>query len=240
MPDFEKGHGTGSILALRPGQERARKVITRSGGIVRGKFPSRKNGRMVHYEALLEHDAFCLFEASPAIAGYREQPCSILYPDGPELRKYTPDVELTLVSGEQVLVEIKPALTAKRPDMAHKLACIGDFFDRNGKSFVVLTDDVIRQQPRLKNIIWIHQMAKKIRIDPSQVNSAMTAFRQHLPISVKEAAELLEPTGCDPCSLLLIGALFLNLDEPVSPSTVLYLAEESEHAWFQLAGRFGF
>ena len=36
---------------------RAREVISPSGGIVRGKFPSRKNGRMVHHEGLLELDA---------------------------------------------------------------------------------------------------------------------------------------------------------------------------------------
>jgi hypothetical protein len=35
---------------------------------MRGKFPSRKNGRMVHHEGLLELDAIYLFEASPLIA----------------------------------------------------------------------------------------------------------------------------------------------------------------------------
>lgn len=59
--------------------QRARKVISPSGGIVRGKFPSRKNGRMIHHEGLLELDAIYLFETSPEIARYREQPSNRLF-----------------------------------------------------------------------------------------------------------------------------------------------------------------
>ena len=73
---------------------RARTVVRPSGGIVRGKFPSRKNGRMVHYEGLLELDAIYLFETSLRIVRYREQPHTYLYPDGEKLRRYTPDFEL--------------------------------------------------------------------------------------------------------------------------------------------------
>lgn len=89
--------------------QRARTIIRPTGGIVRGKFPSRKNGRMVHHEGLLELDAIYLFEASPLIARFREQPITIQYPDGTRLRRYTPDFELVLATGEIVLVEIKPA-----------------------------------------------------------------------------------------------------------------------------------
>jgi len=56
---------------------RAREIISPSGGIVRGKFPSRKNSRMIHHEGLLELDAIYLFEASPNIVRYREQPTTI-------------------------------------------------------------------------------------------------------------------------------------------------------------------
>lgn len=36
---------------------RARKVVTRSGMGARGKFPSFKNGRMLHWESRLEQDS---------------------------------------------------------------------------------------------------------------------------------------------------------------------------------------
>ena len=53
-------HGGCSQNAYR----RAREVISPSGGIMRSKFPSRKNKRMVHCEGLLELDAAYLFEVS--------------------------------------------------------------------------------------------------------------------------------------------------------------------------------
>jgi hypothetical protein len=92
--------------------QRAREVISPSGGIMRGKFPSRKNGRMVHHEGLLELDAIYLLEASPLVTGYREQPTTITYPDGDRVRRYTPDLEVTLDGGASVWIEVKP--TASR------------------------------------------------------------------------------------------------------------------------------
>jgi len=87
---------------------RAREVISPSGGIMRSKFPSRKNNRVVHCEGLLELDAAYLFEVNPLVATFREQPITITYPDEARVRRYTPDFELTLTNGLIVWVEIKP------------------------------------------------------------------------------------------------------------------------------------
>ena len=60
----------------------AREVVRPTGGILRGFVPSRKNGRLVHHEGLLERDAITLFEAHHRVAQYREQPMTLQYPDG--------------------------------------------------------------------------------------------------------------------------------------------------------------
>ncbi len=138
-------------------QQRARKVVTPSSGIVRGKFPSRKTGRMVYHEGLLELDAFYLLEATPEVVTYREQPITLHYPDGSKLRRYTPDLELILDSGERVYAEIKPAAIAAKPEMAHKLNCIHAYLASTGSRFCILTDEVIRLQPRLDNLRWLYQ-----------------------------------------------------------------------------------
>jgi hypothetical protein len=83
---FWQGHWRGRSPAGDIHQ-RARNIISPSGGIVRGKFPSRKNGRIIHHEGLLELDAIYLFEASPQIVRYREQPQKIYYPDAARLRR---------------------------------------------------------------------------------------------------------------------------------------------------------
>lgn len=60
--------------------ERSRKIVRHTGITIRGKFPSRKNGRMVHHESLLELDAIYLFETFHRVREYREQPARINYP----------------------------------------------------------------------------------------------------------------------------------------------------------------
>lgn len=60
------GSWSGRMPAGDP-HRRSREVISPSGGIMRSKFPSRKNGRLVHCEGMLELDAAHLFELHPRI-----------------------------------------------------------------------------------------------------------------------------------------------------------------------------
>lgn len=228
-----KRHGTGSFSSAQSGHIRARRVVSPSSGIVRGKFPSRKNQAMVHHEGLLELDAFYLFEASPLVATYREQPCTLYYPDGDRLRKYTPDIELTLSSGAQLFIEIKPDAKAREPEIAHKLACIRSFLARNNQQFFVLTDNVIRQQPRLSNLRWIYQMAAREKPTPGQILAGLEHLKPLLPMSIKAAIDLLSPFGCHPCNFLLAGLLHAHLDQPITLDSEIDLAKESGHEWLQ-------
>lgn len=159
----KRPHGGGLTPALGQLQpyKRARNVISPSGGIVRPKIPSRKNKRMVHCEGLLERDAAILFETSPHIARYGEQPITIHYPDGNRLRRYTPDFEVLLHSGESVYVGIKPERNLAKDDVKHKLACVTEYFARSGKRFAILPDTVIRQQPRLTNLYWLYKKSPR-------------------------------------------------------------------------------
>ena len=239
MPLNPSMDGSGAIFLPRSGEVRARQVVTRSGGIMRAKFPSRKNQRMLHAEGLLELDAFYLFEVSPLVVSYREQPCTVRYPDGARLRKYTPDVELTLRSGEQILVEIKPLAKTRQPEMAHKLACIAEHLQRNDLCYLVLTDDVIRQQPRLQNLRWIYQMAMRDHANPDLLSVGAKLLLESRPATIGEAAARLLPHGCTAYTYLLSGLLRLSLNQPISADTQIYFPEEDDHDWFQFADRFG-
>jgi hypothetical protein len=72
--NFWKGDWRGTI-PYGNDHQRSREVIRHTGNIVRVKFVSRKNGRMVHNEGLLELDASYLFEMSPWIVRYGERLC---------------------------------------------------------------------------------------------------------------------------------------------------------------------
>lgn len=119
---------------------RARKVISSSSGIVRGKFPSRKNGRMMYHEGLLELAAFYWLEAIPDVVTYQEQPFQMQYPDGDKIRRYTPDIRVTFHDGEHLYIEVKPVSSLMRPEMAHKYRSIGAQFRRDDIEYAIWTD----------------------------------------------------------------------------------------------------
>jgi TnsA endonuclease N terminal len=195
---------------------------------------------MVQHEGLLELDALYLFEASPLVAGCREQPEKIRYADGPHLRRYTPDFELVLIDGSSATVEVKPKENAEHPDVRQKLDRVADFYARRGQTFLLLTELHIRAEPRLSNLRWIYHQAPRIR--PS-LTSAQYVLRRHLnvfPTSMRIAADLLSRYRLDPYSLLMNGALVCNLSEPVTPETLLNLNLESHHDWFRISDRHSF
>lgn len=236
---FWQGHWRGKAPAGDT-HVRARKIIRPTGGIVRGKFPSRKNGRMVHYEGLLELHAIYLFETSPRIVQYREQPLRLRYPDGDRLRRYTPDFELVLKSGEIVLVEVKPRRSLSDEAVQHTLKRITDFLRRSSHSFAVLDDLVIRQEPRLSNLQWIYHRASRV---PPTHSAALNAIRQcgfEFPMSVRDLSTRFSAIGMDPFSLLLAGWLTCSLDESVNSETFLKLTKETDHDWFWIAKKYGF
>lgn len=219
---------------------RAREVISPSGGIVRGKFPSRKNGRMVHHEGLLELDAIYLFETSPRIAKYREQPPTISYPDGTRLRRYTPDFELLLASGEIILVEVKPQRSLADDEVRHKLDCVTGHLQRSLQPFVILTDEAIRQEPRQSNLRTIYHRAARIPPSLTALEAALDQHRRQFPASIQCATELFLERMVDPYCLLMAGLLRCQLDQPISADTHLQLSEENNDDWFCIAPGHGF
>lgn len=220
--------------------QRAREVISPSGGIVRGKFPSRKNGRMVHHEGLLELDAIYLFETSPRIAKYREQPPTLFYPDDVRVRRYTPDFELVLSTGEIVLVEVKPRRSLANDEVRHKLDCVTAHLERSAQPFVILTDETLRQKPRQSNLRSIYHQAARVPPSHDALIAALNRHRNQFPASFRRATELFAERALEPYSLLMAGLLRCELDDPICADTALQIAEENDDAWFCVTQGYGF
>ncbi|RST46973.1 TnsA endonuclease N-terminal domain-containing protein [Variovorax sp. DXTD-1] len=219
---------------------RSREVLSPSGGIMRGKFPSRKNGRMVHHEGLLELDAIYLFEASPAIDGYREQPTQIPYPDGDRVRRYTPDFEVRLIDGRVVLIEVKPTAALASAETAHKLARIADHMHRSGQPFVVLTEQVLRREPRQSNIRTICHRAPRVLPSPRLARIALERCIAQLPTTLSEATRHFAQHDIDLYSLLMMGLLRCPLEkEPIGPATCITSTTEANDGWFWLSEEHG-
>lgn len=219
---------------------RARNVISPSGGIVRGKFPSRKTGRMIHHEGLLELDAIYLLEASPLVETYKEQPRTLYYPDAEKLRRYTPDFEVVLATGESVLIEVKPSRSLACTEVQQKLACISAHMRRLDQPFVTLDERALRLEPRQSNLRRIYHRAPRRPLPISTCAAAVSYLANRLPLSIDEASKHLRSRGVDPYSLLLSALLRCDLDISFSTENLLYLSTEADDDWFRITQGYGF
>jgi hypothetical protein len=190
---------------------------------------------MVHHEGLLELDAIYLFETSPRVVCYREQPSTLRYPDGPRLRRYTADFELTLSTGSCVLIEVKSRRSLTEPAIQHKLDCIANYLDRSAQTFVILDDDTLRREPRQSNLRSIYHQAPRIPLSTDSCRVALDRHAVQFPLSIESAACLLRARAVDPFSLLLAGLVRCDLDHPISGKTLLHLAKEGSDVWFHIA-----
>jgi hypothetical protein len=218
----------------------ARRVVRPTGGMIRGKFPSRKNRRMVEFEELLELDLMHLLEAAPAVAAYRQQPVDITYPDGDAVRKYTPDLEVLLTSGQLLFVEVKPQERLKDPETARKLEAVRVQLERDDIRFEVLTCTDIRRQPRLDNIRWLYRQAGTAPVTADAADFGARRLAASGPHTIGSAHAAFRGTGLDPATLILMGVCTCDIDQPVSFETPIHLAEEHSHERFLISRRVGF
>lgn len=228
------GHWNGQSPAGDP-HTRARETIKPTGTIIRVKVPSKKNGRMIHTESPLERDAVFLFEASHHVLRYREQPTTIYYPDGVTLRRYTPDFELVLDTGEILYIEVKHTSSLAHEKVRHKLDCIAKHFRASGINYLVLTEKVIRQEPRLSNLRKICAGVQRIWPTTDAIRNALSQHYQQFPTTLQHANELLKRHNLNVYSLFVSGALTMDLTNPITSETTVQMTKENDNAYLWLA-----
>lgn len=196
---------------------RAREAITRSNGLMRGKFPSRKMNCSIHWESQLERDAVLLFEFSEGIISYREQPLTTHYELDSKIRRYTPDFEITLSTGEVQLIEVKPALKLLAPKERLRFDRIKDHFSQKGYLFRFLTDKEIRHPTLLVNLKTLvrYRSAPLSDFDKRRLINQLGGVRT---ISLLDAFRIFKNTSI--WQLIDQKILFCDLRRPVNEQTI--------------------
>src|SRR5919206_3283789 len=133
--------------------------ITNAGGMKKvSKFPSIKLKRVVKCESPLERDYVYLLEFGRANF-YEEQPLRIRYYMDGDKRHYTPDF-LVEMGDKKLIVEVKPAVKIVEEEYQTLFRIVSQICRQEGYDFVVVTDHMIRVQPRLQNIKILYRYAK--------------------------------------------------------------------------------
>ncbi|RXZ36082.1 hypothetical protein D9O50_05860 [Oxalobacteraceae bacterium CAVE-383] len=203
---------------------RAREPIGRSFGLVRGKFPSKKIGRMIHWESQLERDTVLLLEFSPGVIRYREQPFKIhIVLDG-KTSRYTPDFEVIRANGEIEIIEVKPSQIYADKHEMKRFAQIKKYFNDQGSEFRIVTEKEIRNEWLLENLKILKRfrrgalsnVQRKILLEKAQGISEIQFGR---------AQQIFTDCG-EVWSLLADGILQTDLSREVLPTTTLKINYE--------------
>ena len=133
---------------------RVRKVVKRSNARRTYKYPSVDVDRMVQCESELERDAFRLIDACPFVSLVSEQPAKVIVAAGGVELVYWPDA-LVDKGGRRIFVEFKHDTEAQDARLRERTAVVRAALARLGFGYCLLTERVIRAEPRFRNVRYL-------------------------------------------------------------------------------------
>lgn len=153
--DAWSGECAGRIKQIRfcsVAQIRIRTIVKRARMRPTGKFPSWKNGRMMHWESPNERNAFCLLDFRSDVIAYREQSCEIVYlDDAGQLATHFPDIEVVTVNGRE-LWEVKTEYYANREPISRRTEILTEALSAYGLTYHMAVAEGLSKQPRLNTM----------------------------------------------------------------------------------------
>jgi|GEM_PF-2111163 len=199
-----------------------RKVVTRSGTRMRGYFNSLKAQVMIPWESGLEKDSCLLFEFSAGIKTYRAYQEREIYYDGPIQKSCYIDFLLELHSGQSLLIEVKDERKLAEPAVRKKYALIAEHLQRQGRSFRLLTDAQINQEPRRSNLRKIAYHRPRMKVDWPMVTKS-----QLEKLGGKSLQEIGRLLGGERIAWQLLSThqLHCDLSQAITSSTILSFVE---------------
>lgn len=214
-------------LIFHPGGERVRKVVRRSNYRQTGKFPSPKNGKMMHWESHHELAGFQILEASACVQSYQEQPVEIHYILGSDCHTHIPDVYVEFVNGSKCFIEFKSQENMQDTFLVKR----SDFLARNlpylGYSYMVISNEQTGQQPHANSVTLNRYAERKIKASIKEL------FRRTLnkvqPLPIKALLARLPAHDNNKAflyGLILSGDIALNMFSPISSDSIVTWSEE--------------
>jgi hypothetical protein len=214
-------------ISPQPKITRAREPVQRTKGRVVGYYPSTKSNRQIAWESQLEQKACNLFEFSPVVASYREQPITISFPSEGKLLKYTPDFELTIPNGNLVYVEIKPASKLLDLGLKTRLIDIDTYFRGKDHKFILITDEELYQPIRQRNLTLLRRYLSH-QCDENLIHTIKEYLTKNTTLTFENLVSL---TGsvASAHTLIALRHVSIDIDQPIELSSELTLNQENNH-----------
>jgi hypothetical protein len=204
---------------------KTRKITNKGTKKVIGKFPSLKMGRLVWWESQIERDYIYLLEFDPAVISYEEQPLRISYYLNGKERHYTPDF-LVKRTDKSLIIEVKQEEEAQKEENQRLFHIASAICARHNYEFVIVTDKMIRVQPRLDNIKLLTRYQKTPINDPHYQIICYELFVKNSEVSLGEVTQFFASRNIGKqvvFSLLYWGVLAVDLMQPIGALSVVHL-----------------
>lgn len=204
----------------------SRKITNRGSKKNIGKFPSIKMRRVIKWESLIERDEIYLLEYDREVTAYEEQPDRIHYVLDGEKHYYTPDFKVDK-SGKIQIVEVKRKKEVDKGTHTILFREIKWQCRQNGQEFVVATDEMIRVEPKLRNIKLLYRYARILVLVHHQV-LCQRFFRNRGEATIRALYEFFSSEGIEHglqviYSLLYWGYLEIDLMQMIELESTVWL-----------------
>lgn len=191
-----------------------------------GKFSSVKTGCVAWYESLNERDYMYLLDFDPAVTYWHEQPLKIRFTLGDKTHWYTPDLEVHRDSRKQIVeVKAKDQVESGKWDLLFRTAT--SICREEECEYVVVTDEVIRQEPKLESVKKLWKYARTPVYSQHQILcSEFFRKRQVAQIELGDLFQLCKaksvPAQCL-YALLFWGVLDFDITQPLDHCNLISL-----------------
>jgi hypothetical protein len=204
--------------------------------MVTGGFASRKNGRMMGFESLLERDYMILLEFDDAVERFEEQPVKIPFKKG--VKPYVPDLLIHYGPDHKprrpLLAEVKHTsdLAKNREKYDPKFALAQEYAADRDWEFRVVTEKEIRT-PRLASLKFLRDYLH-VDPEPGHAECIIEALQEEgRPMALDALLDRL----CESDSIRLqivpvvwhmaaLRQIVIDLEQPIDDKTRLSLPQE--------------
>lgn len=123
----------------------------------RYKFASQKMGMTYTVDEQYEFDLCFLLEYSDDVIAYEAQPDGFYYHFNGRRCTYTPDFLVHYKSAGKQFIEVKPSKNKNNANFRARFAAKQEVARSLGIPLILVTDQQIRQEPRLNNYQLVHR-----------------------------------------------------------------------------------